>query len=49
MMKDNIRQGGVLSVTEYAKMLDNMCETIVNSNNMGAKYGQLAISPYQNY
>ena len=42
-MKDNIRQGGVLSVAEYATMVDNMCETIVNSN-MGAKYGHITIS-----
>ena len=24
-MKNNIRQGGVLSVTEYSKMVDSMC------------------------
>ena len=32
-----------ISVTEYAKMVDNMFETIVNSN-MGAKYGHITIS-----
>ena len=31
-MEDNIRQGGVLSVTEYAKMIDDMCEILQNRN-----------------
>ena len=41
-MKDNIRQGGVLSVTEYSKMIDEMCEVLTNGN-IGAKYGHLSI------
>ena len=42
MMTDNIRQGGVLLVMGYAKMVDDMCETLTNSNR-GTRYGHMSI------
>ena len=42
-LSQNIRQGGVLSVTQYAKMVDTMCETLADRG-LGTKYGHLTIS-----
>ena len=41
-MKNNIRQGGVLSVTEYSKMVDSMC-TVFEEQGVGTRYGHIII------
>ena len=41
-MKNNIRQGGVLSVTEYSKMVDSMCE-VFEEQGVGTRYGHIII------
>ena len=43
-LSQNIFQGGVLSVTQYAKMIDTMCETLADRRGLGTKYRQLTIS-----
>ena len=38
----NIRQGGVLSVTEYSKMVDSMC-AVFEEQGVGTRYGHIII------
>ena len=41
-MKNNIRQGGVLSVTEYSKMVDSMC-AVFEEQGVGTRYDHIII------
>ena len=39
MIKDSIRQGGVLAVVEYANMMDEISKELINSNIQPIKTG----------